>query len=412
MFTDIKPSAPDPIMSLMEAYLQDTNPQKVNLGIGLYYDECGNIPLLQAVHQAEQRLLTEKQPHGYPPIEGSAAFSQQVQALLLGIAAEQQYLATVQTLGGSGALKLAADFLYHYLHRREIWVSDPTWANHHAIFSGAGLQVNSYHYFDNLSGELLFTDMQNTLSTLPEGTPVLLHACCHNPTGTDLNKAQWQALLTLIQKQRLLPLFDIAYQGFSNGLDEDCYALRIALETDLDFIIANSFSKNMALYGQRTGGLTIRCTGINTVTNVKGALKTLVRRSYSCPPTHGSKIVEMLLSDDTLYHQWRNELAEMRERIKQIRLRLAAGLEQGGSALDYQRISVQRGMFSYTGLNEQQLAELRQRYAIYLVSPGRMCLTGLNNGNIDYVISAILDVTRSPSVITGKAGNDERSETF
>lgn len=393
MFSEIKPSTPDPIMSLMEAYLQDRHPRKVNLGIGLYYDERGAIPLMGAVQQAEQRLLALQQPHGYPPIEGSARFASQIQTLLLGPTAAQHALATVQTVGGSGALKLAADLLVHFLQWKEIWVSDPTWANHQAIFSGAGLQVNHYPYFDNQSGELRFAEMMAVLQTLPAGTAVLLHPCCHNPTGTDLSPGQWQTLLTVMQTQRLLPFFDIAYQGFGAGLEEDCYALRLALESDLDFIVANSFSKNIALYGQRVGGLTVRCASASEAANVQGALKTLIRRSYSCPPTHGCRIVETILADTQLCQQWQAELTTMRERIQQMRQRLSAGLEQGGSALDYRRIRDQRGMFSYTGLNERQVSELRERYSIYLVAPGRMCLPGLNGDNIDYVTAAILDVT-------------------
>lgn len=393
MFAHITPSTPDPIMSLMEAYMQDANPQKVNLGIGLYYDQQGNIPLMQAVHIAEQRLLEQQRPHTYPPIEGSALFARQIQTLLFGEPADR--IATVQSVGGSGALKLGADFIYHYLARREIWVSDPTWANHWAIFEGAGLKVNTYPYFDDTSGELRFAAMLDTLSALPEGAVVLLHPCCHNPTGTDLSPAQWQAVIEVVQRRRLLPFFDIAYQGFGDGLEEDCFALRAMLKTDVDFLVSNSFSKNVALYGQRLGGLSVRCATAEAAVNVKGALKTLIRRSYSCPPTHGSQIVETLLADPQLYQQWASELTTMRQRIKQMRVGLAAGLEQGGTTLDYTRIRDQKGMFSYTGLNERQLGQLRQQYSIYLVAPGRMCLPGLNQQNLDYVTAAILDVTRT-----------------
>lgn len=393
MFAHITPSTPDPIMSLMEAYMQDANPQKVNLGIGLYYDHQGNIPLMQAVHIAEQRLLEQQRPHTYPPIEGSALFARQIQTLLFGEAADR--IATVQSVGGSGALKLGADFIYHYLARREIWVSDPTWANHWAIFEGAGLKVNTYPYFDDASGQLRLEAMLDMLSTLPEGAVVLLHPCCHNPTGTDLSPAQWQMVIDVVQQRRLLPFFDIAYQGFGDGLDEDCFALRAMLKTDVDFLVGNSFSKNVALYGQRLGGLSVRCATVEAAANVKGALKTLIRRSYSCPPTHGSQIVETLLADPQLYQQWASELTTMRQRIKQMRVGLAAGLEQGGTTLDYTRIRDQKGMFSYTGLNERQLGQLRQQYSIYLVAPGRMCLPGLNQQNLDYVTAAILDVTRT-----------------
>ncbi|RMN18431.1 hypothetical protein ALQ63_01667 [Serratia plymuthica] len=394
MFNHIGASAPDPIMSLMEAYLQDENTQKVNLGIGLYYDQQGRIPLMQAVEAAERRLLEQRTPHGYSPIEGSPLFTQQVQSLLFG-EQDTSAIATVQTLGGSGALKLAADFIHHYLSRRDIWVSDPTWANHWAIFEGAGLKVHTYPYFDEANGGLRFDAMLDTLASLPEGSVVLLHPCCHNPTGTDLTQAQWRATIEVLQRRRLLPFFDIAYQGFGDGLAEDGFALHEALKTDLEFLVANSFSKNVALYGQRLGGLSVRCGSPQSAVNVKGALKTLIRRSYSCPPTHGSRIVETLLADAALRHQWESELAGMRQRIKQMRQILAAGLEQGGSRLDHRRIRDQKGMFSYTGLNQQQLARLRQEYAIYLVAPGRMCLPGLNQNNVDYVTAAILDVTRA-----------------
>ncbi|WP_448665876.1 amino acid aminotransferase [Serratia plymuthica] len=394
MFNHIGASAPDPIMSLMEAYLQDENTQKVNLGIGLYYDQQGRIPLMQAVEAAERRLLEQRTPHGYSPIEGSPLFTQQVQSLLFG-EQDTSAIATVQTLGGSGALKLAADFIHHYLSRRDIWVSDPTWANHWAIFEGAGLKVHTYPYFDEANGGLRFDAMLDTLASLPEGSVVLLHPCCHNPTGTDLTQAQWRATIEVLQRRRLLPFFDIAYQGFGDGLAEDGFALHEALKTDLEFLVANSFSKNVALYGQRLGGLSVRCGSPQSAVNVKGALKTLIRRSYSCPPTHGSRIVETLLADAALWHQWESELAGMRQRIKQMRQILAAGLEQGGSRLDHHRIRDQKGMFSYTGLNQQQLARLRQEYAIYLVAPGRMCLPGLNQNNVDYVTAAILDVTRA-----------------
>ncbi|SUI83214.1 Tyrosine aminotransferase [Serratia quinivorans] len=234
MFNHIGRSAADPIMSLMEAYLRDENTQKVNLGIGLYYDQQGRIPLMQAVEAAELQLLEQRRPHGYPPIEGSALFAQQVQTLLFGEAASAS-ISTVQTVGGSGALKLAADFIHHYLSRHDIWVSDPTWANHWAIFEGAGLKVHTYPYFDEANGGLRFDAMLDTLDSLPEGSVVLLHPCCHNPTGTDLSPAQWRATLEVVQRRRLLPLFDIAYQGFGDGLDEDCFALREALKTDLEF---------------------------------------------------------------------------------------------------------------------------------------------------------------------------------
>lgn len=398
MFNHIDPSTPDLIMSLMEAYLKDTNPHKVNLGIGLYYDHEGKIPLMQAIRTAEQQLIEQQRPHGYPPIEGSAQFTQLIQKLLFGddySSSTERSMTTVQTVGGSGALKLGADFIYQFLSRREIWVSDPTWANHWAIFDGAGLKVNTYPYFDDATGSLQFEAMTDKFNSLPEGSVVLLHPCCHNPTGTDLTASQWKTVITVMQQRRLLPFFDIAYQGFGDGLAEDSFALREALKTDLDFLVGNSFSKNAALYGDRLGGFTVCCNQPQIICNVQGALKTLIRRSYSCPPTHGSQLIELILSDRQLYRQWENELGQMRQRIKQMRLSLSAGLERGRSPLDYTRIRDQKGMFSYTGLNDRQLSQLRHKYAIYLVNPGRMCLPGLNLNNIDYVTAAILDVTKS-----------------
>lgn len=395
MFNKIEPSLPDPIMSLMEAYTQDPHVGKVNLGIGLYYDHQGNIPTMQAVQIAEQHLLEQRRPHTYPPIEGSALFASCVQTLLLGNPMPR--VATVQSVGGSGALKLAADFLYHALSRREIWVSDPTWANHWAIFEGAGLQVNTYPYFDNNTGLVRFDAMMDALSCLPTGAVVLLHPCCHNPTGSDLSPSQWRSLIDLMHQSRLLPFFDIAYQGFGDGLEEDCFALRETLKTDLDFLVSNSFSKNMALYGERLGGLSICCASQAIANNIKGMLKTLIRRSYSCPPTHGSQIVETVFSDPTLYQSWTVELEAMRQRIRQVRISLSDALEQKETSLDYARIRNQKGMFSYTGLNENQLEQLRHQYAIYLVAPGRMCLPGLNARNIDYVTTALLDVTQTTS---------------
>ncbi|MFK8258830.1 aromatic amino acid transaminase [Erwinia sp. AnSW2-5] len=395
MLNKIEPSLPDPIMSLMEAYTQDPHADKVNLGIGLYYDHQGNIPVMQAVKIAEQRLVEQQRPHTYPPIEGAPLYANQVQTLLLG--QPMARVATVQSVGGSGALKLAADFLYHALSRREIWVSDPTWSNHWAIFEGAGLQVKTYPYFDDNTGLVSFDAMMGALSCLPTGAVVLLHPCCHNPTGSDLTPSQWRSVIDLMHQRRLLPFFDIAYQGFGEGLEEDSFALRETLKTDLDFLVSHSFSKNLALYGERLGSLSICCASPSVASNVKGMLKTLIRRSYSCPPIHGSQIVETVFADPALYQNWVGELAAMRQRIRQMRISLSAALELQGASLDYARIRNQKGMFSYTGLNESQIGQLRHQHAIYLVAPGRMCLPGLNAHNIDYVTAAIVDVTRTTS---------------
>ncbi|RTG27713.1 aromatic amino acid transaminase [Serratia marcescens] len=399
MFQNVDAYAGDPILSLMEKFKQDPRAHKVNLSIGLYYDAQGIIPQMRAVAAAQAQLNSVE--HGasvYLPMEGLQSYRSAIQQLLFGAQhpmLQQGRIATIQTVGGSGALKVGADFLKSYFPDSQVWVSDPTWENHVAIFSGAGFKVNTYPYFDSESLGVKFDAMLAALKQLPKHSIALLHPCCHNPTGSDLTPAQWDEVVKVIAEREIIPFLDIAYQGFGDGLEEDCFALRQALKTDLPFLVCNSFSKNVALYGQRLGALSVRCADAENAANVKGALKTLIRRSYSCPPTHGSQIVETLLGDAELGELWRNELAEMRSRIKQMREQLAAGLAQGGSSLDHRRILEQRGMFSYTGLNEAQLQTLRQRYAIYLVSPGRMCLPGLNPGNIDYVTAAILDVTRT-----------------
>lgn len=392
MFGSIAPSRPDPIMSLMEHYLADECPEKVNLGIGLYYDGEGALPLLDSVREAQQRLISQGQPHGYPPIEGQARFREAVQTLIFGHGVQQAPLVTVQTLGGSGALRLGAELL-RQLGVHQIHLPDPTWPNHLAIFSAAGLIPQPYPWYDNASGELLMEALLDRLATLPEGSVVLLHPACHNPTGMDPTPQQWQQILETLERRRLVPFFDAAYQGFGAGMEQDIAPVRQALARGLPFLLSHSLSKNMALYGQRIGSLSVHCPD-GSPANVLGALKAQVRSSYSCPPTFGSEVAACVLSTPTLCQRWRDETEAMRLRIITMRQRLASALEAQGAALDISRITRQRGMFSYTGLSEPQVNALRQTYSIYLVNPGRVCVPGLTEHNVDYVAASIARVTR------------------
>ncbi|QCT21352.1 aspartate/tyrosine/aromatic aminotransferase [Jejubacter calystegiae] len=392
MFSSIGPSRPDPIMSLMEQYLADDCPHKVNLGIGLYYDGEGTLPLLNSVHEAQQRLMTQERPHSYPPIEGQAQFREAVQRLIFGHSAQQTALTTLQTLGGSGALRLGAELL-RQLGVCRIHLPDPTWPNHLAIFSVAGLTPESYPWYDNANGELLIDALLDRLATLPEGSVVLLHPACHNPTGMDPSPDQWRSILDTVERRRLLPFFDAAYQGFGAGIEQDIAPVRQALERGLPFLLSHSLSKNMALYGQRVGSLSLHCPDVAAI-NVLGTLKGLVRSSYSCPPTFGSDIAATVLNDAALHQCWRDETEAMRLRILAMRQRLATELNANGAGLDIGRITRQRGMFSYTGLSEQQVDTLRQDFSIYLVNPGRICVPGLTERNVDYVAASIASVTR------------------
>ncbi|MTD39684.1 aminotransferase class I/II-fold pyridoxal phosphate-dependent enzyme [Erwinia sp. CPCC 100877] len=392
MFDSIAPSRPDPIMSLMEQYLADDCPHKVNLGIGLYYDGEGALPLLNSVREAQQRLMTQERPHGYPPIEGLASFREAVQRLIFGPAAAQAPLVTLQTLGGSGALRLGAELL-RQLGVCHIHLPEPTWPNHLAIFSAAGLTPESYPWYDNASGELLIDALLDRLTTLPEGSVILLHPACHNPTGMDPTPDQWHRILEVIERRRLVPFFDSAYQGFGAGMEQDIAPVRQAQARGLPFLLSHSLSKNMALYGQRVGSLSLHCPG-TTSANVSGALKGLARSSYSCPPTFGSDIAATVLSDAILHQRWRDETEAMRQRILTMRQRLATELEARDAGLDIARITRQCGMFSYTGLSEQQVEVLRHEFSVYLVNPGRICIPGLTERNVDYVAASITSVTR------------------
>jgi aromatic-amino-acid transaminase len=396
LFAHVPPYGGDPILSLMEAFQNDTRTNKVSLSIGIYFDDAGRLPVMQSVRQAEAAVLGAIGPRPYLPIEGAADFRQAVQGLLFGAGHEAVTtgrIATLQTLGGSGALKVGADFIHRYFAGSQVWVSDPTWDNHRALFEGAGLAVHTYPYYDPATGGLRFDEMLDKLSTLPRHSVVLLHASCHNPTGVDLSQAQWDALVPVLRDRELIPFVDIAYQGFGDGLDQDAYALRALADGGVQCFVANSFSKNFSLYGERVGGLSVVCSDASAAQTVLGQLKATVRANYSTPPTHGGRIVANVLRTPALFDAWAAELGEMRGRILAMRQRLHAVLNetfQGRRNFDY--FLTQRGMFSYTGLSAAQVDKLREEHAVYLVRSGRMCLSGLSTQNVAYVAQAMAAV--------------------
>ncbi len=396
MFQHIDAYAGDPILSLMETFKTDPRADKVNLSIGLYYDAKGVIPQLDAVQQAYGRIEGRRAvPSLYLPMEGMKAYREAIQQLLFGAdsaAVQAGRVATIQTLGGSGALKVGADFLRRYFPQAEVWVSDPTWDNHVAIFEGAGFKVHSYPYFDPQTLGVAFDAMLDKLACLPAQSVVLLHPCCHNPTGSDLTPAQWDQVIEVLRARTLIPFLDIAYQGFGAGIDEDAYAIRALAAAGLPFLVANSFSKIFSLYGERVGGLSVVCHDAAQADLVLGQLKATVRRNYSSPPMLGAELVSAVLGDAVLKQGWLGEVDTMRTRIISMRqtLRDALGQTLPGRNFDY--LVTQRGMFSYTGLSAAQVDRLREEFGIYLVRSGRICVAGLNTANIDRVAEAFARV--------------------
>lgn len=393
MLAHVNPYAGDPILSLMESYQADARAAKVNLSIGLYYDGQGRIPTLPSVAEAHRRLLAQgDRPALYLPMEGLPDYCAQVQRLLFGDASKalaDRRVATIQTVGGSGALKVGADFLRYYFPQSQVWVSDPTWENHHALFGGAGFTVNTYPYFDASTGGVAFEAMLEALSVLPAHSIVLLHPCCHNPTGADLLPAQWDEVIKVLTARELIPFLDTAYQGFGDGMEEDAYAIRAMAESGLTVVVSNSFSKIFSLYGERVGGLSVVCSDAKVAGNVHGQLKATVRRNYSSPPSHGARLVSGVLNDDALRGQWLAEVEEMRVRILSMRQQLASLLRDAFPDGRHDYLLRQKGMFSYTGLSPAQVTQLREECGIYLIDSGRMCLAGLNEGNVKTVAEAI-----------------------
>ncbi|MBZ7590715.1 aromatic amino acid transaminase [Klebsiella oxytoca] len=396
MFQKVDAYAGDPILSLMERFKDDPRSDKVNLSIGLYYNEDGIIPQLQAVAEAEAHL--NAQPHGasiYLPMEGLNAYRHAIAPLLFGAdhpVLAQHRVASIQTLGGSGALKVGADFLKRYFSGSQVWVSDPTWENHIAIFEGAGFEVSTYPWFDDQTNGVRFEAFLEKLKSLPERDIVLLHPCCHNPTGADLSNAQWDDVVEVLKARHLIPFLDIAYQGFGAGMEEDAYAIRAIARAGIPLLVSNSFSKIFSLYGERVGGLSIVCEDAETAGRVLGQLKATVRRNYSSPPNFGAQVVAAVLGDSELKASWLAEVEEMRTRILAMRHELVNVLKETVPGGDFDYLLKQRGMFSYTGFSPAQVDRLRDEFGVYLIASGRMCVAGLNSGNVRRVAQAFAAV--------------------
>ena len=399
MFQHVDTYAGDPILSLMEEFGKDERTEKVNLSIGLYYNEDNIVPQLNAIKAAYKNIEpSNDKVKLYLPMDGLKSYNEATQALVLGKnsqARQDGRAVTIQTLGGSGALKVGADFLKKYFPESDVWVSQPTWENHITIFNGAGIHSHFYPYFDAATNGVNVAEMLEKLSKLPAKSIVLLHPCCHNPTGADLTPAEWDQVIEVLKKQDLIPFLDIAYQGFGQGLEEDAYAIRALDQSGMNFIVSNSFSKIFSLYGERVGGLTFVCDDQATAQKVLGQLKATVRRIYSSPATTGALLVDNVLNDADLTAQWEAELKEMRERIIKMRQILNEKLSQALPAHDFSYLVKQQGMFSYTGLTAEQVDILKDKYGIYLVRSGRMCAAGLNLNNIDYVAESIAEVIKA-----------------
>ncbi|VVE65243.1 aromatic amino acid aminotransferase [Pandoraea captiosa] len=395
MFEHIDAYPGDPILSLNENFAKDPRANKVNLSIGIYYDDAGRLPVMNAVRQAEALLLAEVGPKPYLPMAGFANYRDAVQGLVFGEdspARKNGSIATVQTLGGSGALKVGADFIKRYFPDAQVWVSDPTWDNHRFIFERAGFTVNTYPYYDEATGGLQFEAMVDAIDKLPARSVVLLHACCHNPTGVDLNDAQWVQLIEVLKQRELLPFVDMAYQGFGSGIDADAFVIRELARQGLPAFVANSFSKNFSLYGERCGGLSVICESSEAAERVLGQLTSAVRSNYSNPPTHGAKIVAKVLSTPALRKSWEDELTTMCQRITRMRGAIHEGLRTRVPDNMLSRYLEQRGMFTYTGLTAAQVDVLREAHGVYLIRSGRMCVAGLNESNVAVVADSIAKV--------------------
>ncbi|MEP8940800.1 aromatic amino acid transaminase [Enterobacter mori] len=396
MFQTVDAYAGDPILSLMERFKEDPRSDKVNLSIGLYYNEDGIIPQLKAVAEAEARLNAV--PHGaslYLPMEGLNAYRNTIAPLLFGAdhaVLAQKRVATIQTLGGSGALKVGADFLKKYFPDSGVWVSDPTWENHVAIFEGAGFKVATYPWFDSETNGVRVEALLEKLNTLPERSVVLLHPCCHNPTGADLTHAQWDAVIEVLKARNLIPFLDIAYQGFGAGMEDDAYAIRAVASAGLPALVSNSFSKIFSLYGERVGGLSVVCEDAEAAGRVLGQLKATVRRIYSSPPNFGAQVVATVLGDEKLKASWLAEVEAMRKRILSMRQELVNVLKEAVPGHNFDYLLKQRGMFSYTGLSAAQVDRLREEFGVYLIASGRMCVAGLNASNVHRVAQAFAAV--------------------
>lgn len=395
LFNRVEMAPRDPILGVTEAFNADKNPLKVNLGVGIYYNDEGKVPLLECVKRAERQLVEAAQPRAYLPIDGLAAYDKGVQALVFGADSpviRDKRAITVQALGGTGGLKIGADFLRRIAPDAEVWISDPSWENHRALFENAGFKVNTYRYYDPATRGLDFDGMARVLDTIPSGHVVVLHACCHNPTGADLTTDQWARVIEIVGRRGLVPFLDLAYQGFGDGIDADAVAVRAFAASGMPLFVSNSFSKSFSLYGERVGALSIVGKDADEAARILSQVKRIVRTNYSNPPSHGGKVVSAVLDSAELRALWEQELAGMRDRIRAMRRRLVDTLRTRAPAADFEFVIRQRGMFSYSGLTKPQVDRLCKEFSIYAIDTGRICVAALNSHNVDRVAEAIAEV--------------------
>ena len=395
MFTAVEMAPRDPILGLNEQYAADSNPQKVNLGVGVYYDDNGKLPLLRCVQAAEEDMMKAPSARGYLPIDGIAAYDSAVKGLVFGADSEpvkSGRVATIQAIGGTGGLKVGADFLKKIAPAAKVLISDPSWENHRALFTNAGFAVDTYPYYDTSKRGIDFEGMIAALRAAPAGTIVVLHACCHNPTGYDITPAQWDLVIEVTKAGKLTPFLDMAYQGFGNGIAEDGAVIGKFVAAGLSFFVSTSFSKSFSLYGERVGALSVLCQDKEEAARVLSQLKIVIRTNYSNPPIHGGAVVAAVLNDPARRAVWEEELAEMRVRIKAMRQKLVDGLKTAGVKQDMGFITSQIGMFSYSGLTKEQMVRLREEFGVYGTDSGRMCVAALNSKNIDHVCQSIAKV--------------------
>jgi aromatic-amino-acid transaminase len=395
LFTAVEMAPRDPILGITEQFLADPNPSKVNLGVGVYYDDNGKLPLLKCVQAAEKAMMDSPTPRGYLPIDGIAAYDAAVKSLVFGADSEpvkSGRVATVQAVGGTGALKVGADFLKKFSPGASVLISDPSWENHLALFTSAGFKVTSYPYYDAENRAINFSGMLDGLHAAAPGSIVVLHACCHNPTGYDITANQWDQVVAACKQRQLTPFLDMAYQGFGYGITEDGAAVQKFVAAGMSFLVSTSFSKSFSLYGERVGALSVLCDSKEEAARVLSQLKIAIRTNYSSPPTHGGAVVAAVMGKPELRAMWEQELAEMRVRIKAMRQKLVDGLKAAGVRQDMSFITRQIGMFSYSGLSKDQMVRLRNEFSVFGTDTGRMCVAALNSKNIDYVCASIAKV--------------------
>ena len=390
LFASIEEAPRDPILGLNELFNADPNPEKINLGVGVYFNDEGKLPLLECVDNAEKTIIAAHKPHAYQPIQGSDSYCNAVKQLLFGEDAELlQRVVTVQSLGGTGGLKVGADFLKRFYPQSSVVISDPSWENHRALFESAGFSVGTYAYYDAETHDVNFSGMLSALSALAAQSIVVLHACCHNPTGIDLSIEQWKQVVEVCKARQLIPFLDMAYQGFASDVETDAAVVRLFAHSGLSLLISNSFSKSFSLYGERVGALSIVTANKNEAAHVLSQVKRVIRTNYSNPPIHGGAIVSMILSSPELRAMWEKELGDMRRRIQLMRQELVSKLNPLSPALDFSFINHQQGMFSYSGLNAEQARRLKADHGVYILPTGRICIAALNTRNIDAVVKAI-----------------------